>query len=58
MPLLITGVLLFAVIHLIPVVKPQLRTVCVSKLGLLPYKTLFAVLSLGCAGDDLHQSTG
>ena len=47
MTLLITGVLLFACIHLVPVVRSDFRSSLINKLGLLPYKGGFALLSLG-----------
>ena len=43
MTLLILGVLLWAVVHLFPVFAPTMRAGVVSKLGLLPYKGVFAL---------------
>ena len=45
MTLLITGLALFVLLHLVPTVVP-LRAALVARLGEVPYKVLFSVLSL------------
>jgi uncharacterized membrane protein len=43
MVLLIAGLLIWAVVHFIPSLKPELRTAAVAKMGPLPWKGLFAL---------------
>lgn len=47
MALLIAGLLLFIFLHLIPVWGQTFRNGAVAKIGLNPYKGIFALLSLG-----------
>ena len=47
MALLVLGLLIFAAIHLIPAGLPEFRATLISKISLLGYKALYALLSLG-----------
>jgi uncharacterized membrane protein len=46
MSLLVTGIALWIVVHLFPAICKSTRTVIVEKIGLMPYKGVFAVLIL------------
>ena len=47
MSVLATGIVLWAVVHLMPAVLPGLRSALIAKLGFGPYKGLFALTIVG-----------
>lgn len=47
MPLLLTGILLWTLVHFIPVFAPELRSKIISKIGIGPYKGLFTLSLVG-----------
>lgn len=42
-PMLISGVVLWSIVHLLPALAPAMRQSCMSRLGEKPYKGLFAL---------------
>lgn len=47
MALLLTGILLWTLVHCIPVFAPKIRSKTISKIGIGPYKGLFALSLIG-----------
>ena len=50
MTLLVLGILLFAGLHLVKSLAPELRAGLIARLGAMPYRGLFSLLVLGSVG--------